>query len=109
MNARVLNLHIDRLVVEGLPQAEQRRFAGALERRLRELAQSEVGGGIADQFTRNARKTIAALDAGQLRPGATAEQAAAQVVHSIRRSIRGNGQSAGAQTNPSGGEARNHV
>jgi hypothetical protein len=102
-----LHLRIDRMVVEGLPEAGQRRFAGALERRLREMARS----GLADEFTGNTRKRIAALDAGQLRPGATAEQAAAQVADSIRRSLGapGNGMAASDQGNTRGGEARKHV
>ncbi|MGB6691940.1 MAG: hypothetical protein WBE76_29200, partial [Terracidiphilus sp.] len=82
-----LRLHIDRIVVEGLPEAGQRQFASALEAQLRELA----GSGIADGFSGNTRKRIQSLDAGQLRPGATPAQAAAQVANSIRQSIGMNG------------------
>jgi hypothetical protein len=113
-----LHLHIDRIVVEGLSQVGQRRFASALEAQLRTMAESETGeGDLLNQFTRSTRKRIPALSAGQLRPGASPEQAAAQVVRSIRQSIGGGGQ--GARSNgqrtrvitqqSSGGEARNHA
>lgn len=112
-----LHLHIDRIVVEGLSQAGQRRFAGALEAQLRAMTEGETGeGDLLNQFTRSTRKRIPALNAGQLRPGASPEQAAAQVVRSIRQSIgsgqgaRANGQRTRVITQQSsGGEARNHV
>jgi hypothetical protein len=92
MKTRTLHLNIDRIVVEGLSPADQRRFASALESRLRAMADS----GIADHFTRNTRKRIAALNVGQLRPGATAAQAADQVTASILQSIAPNGQPSSA-------------
>jgi hypothetical protein len=109
-----LHLHIDRIVVEGLPESGQRRFMRALEAQLHELAD----GGIADAFTRNTRKRIQALNAGQLRAGATPEQAAAQVVRSIRQGVFTNGQAvsaarssiaSSARMEASGGEARHNV
>jgi hypothetical protein len=102
-----LHLHIDRIVVEGLPEAGHRQFRSALETQLRDLAES----GIADRFSANARKRIQSLDAGKLRPGATPAQAAAQVAKAIRQGIGMNSQSAGAARvgATSGGEAHTHV
>ena len=116
-----LHLEIDRIVVEGLPESGQRRFVRALEAQLHELAES----GIADSFTRNMRKRVQELNAGQLRPGATPEQAAAQVARSIRQSVFPAGQAArqtdspalsprpsmasSAQITTSGSKARHHV
>lgn len=107
---KALHLHIDRIVVEGLSESGQRRFARALEAQLHALAES----GIADSFTRTTRKRIQSLEVGQLRPGATPEQAAAQVIRSIRQSVFKQTQTAhAARSNvsmkPSGGEARNHA
>jgi hypothetical protein len=111
---KVLHLHIDRIVVEGLSESGQRRFARVLESQLRTLAES----GIAGEFTRNTRKRLQALEVGQLRPGATPEQAAAQVVRSIRQSVFGKTQTAGAArlsaaapapVEPGGGEAHRHA
>jgi hypothetical protein len=81
-----LHLAIDRVVVEGLPASGQRRFVRAVEERLRELARS----GIAEAFARDTRSRIQSLSAGQLRPGATPDQAALQVVNSIRQSLGAN-------------------
>ena len=78
-----LHLDIDRVVVEGLSKSGQRRFARALEAQLQQLAES----GITDAFTSNLRKRIDTLNAGQLHPRATPEQAAAQVARSIRQSV----------------------
>jgi hypothetical protein len=100
-----LHLHIDRIVVEGLPEAGARQFRSALEAQLRELAES----GIADRFSGNVRKRIQSLDAGQLRPGATPAQAAAQIAKSIRQGIGMNSRSAARAGATSGGEARTHV
>jgi hypothetical protein len=114
---KALHLHIDRIVVEGLSESGQRRFARVLESQLQALAES----GIADHFTRNTRKRLQALDVGQLRAGATAEQAAAQVIRSIRQSVFGKGQAgqteqaarpsvaASAPMKSGGGEARTHA
>jgi hypothetical protein len=78
-----LYLHINRIVVDGLPESGQRRFVRALEAELRQLAES----GMADGSRRSMRQRIQALAAGQLRPGATPEQAAAQVARSIRQGV----------------------
>lgn len=111
---KALHLHIDRIVVDGLPASGQRRFARALEAQLQALAES----GIADNFTRNTRKRLQALEVSQMRPGATPEQAAAQVVRSIRQSVFSKSQSAGAarpsvaahsRVKSGGGEAQTHA
>lgn len=86
---KTLHLHIDRIVVEGLPATSQRQFESALKQQLREWAR----GGIADQFQGNTRRRIASLSAGPLRPGATPAQAAARIVGSIGRGISGKGPS----------------
>ena len=102
-----LYLHIDRIVVEGLPAAAQRQFVSSLEEKLREFAES----GVADEFPGNMRKRMQSLSAGQLRPGATPAQAATQVVQSIRQNIgaRGPRNGFGPVRSSSGGEARKHV
>jgi hypothetical protein len=74
-----LLLHIDRIVVDGLSVAEQRRFSTALEAQLRALF--EPGG------LHASNGAIRSLSAGTLRPGTTARQAAAQVADSIRQGI----------------------
>jgi hypothetical protein len=88
MTTRALHVHIDRIVVEGLPASGQARFTRALEGRLREMAES----GLAAGFKGGTRKRIAGLSAGELRPGATAEQAAAQVAGAIGRAVTGAGE-----------------
>lgn len=114
MGVSNLHLHIDRIVVEGLPESGQRRFRRALEAQLQELAES----GIADGFEGNLRKHIKALNTGQLRSGATPEQAAAQVARSIRQSVFENqpafstarpSKAAHSTAKISGGEARHDV
>jgi hypothetical protein len=104
---KAVYLHIDRIVIDGLPEIEQRRFAGALEERLRAWAQS----GAAGWFAGDARMRISTLDAGQLRPDVTASQAAMQVVRSIEKSVDARGRSGGSRglATSSGGEARGHV
>ncbi|MGH9606920.1 MAG: hypothetical protein ACRD3N_14615 [Terracidiphilus sp.] len=103
---KAVHLHIGRVVIEGLPEARQRQFARALEERLQEWAAS----GAANVFNGGARVRIPALDAGQLKPGATAAQAARQVVDSIARRVSAHRQSGSpASTNASRGEAHRHV
>jgi hypothetical protein len=86
---KTLHLHIDRIVVEGLPEKSQRQFESDLKQQLREWALA----GIADQFRGNTRQRISSLSAGTLRPGATAAQAAARIVGSMGRGISGKGTS----------------
>jgi hypothetical protein len=75
-----VHLHIDRIVVHGMPRTEGRRLAIALEGKLRQWAES----GMAGVVPGDAPRAIPSLDAGQLRPGATPAQAAAQIVQAIR-------------------------
>lgn len=92
MSKRVLHLHIDRVVVEGLPASRQQEFVRALRSRLSAMAD----GGVADALTGSAARKITNLNAGTLHPNATADQAANKVVSAIGRSVAG------------GGEARHH-
>jgi hypothetical protein len=104
---KLLHLHIDRIVVEGLPEAGQRQFASALRAQLREFAES----GIANQFSGRVRRKIASLNAGQLRAGTTPSQAAMQVVQALRQNIGAKGSSNrfGGVKNSRGGEAHKHA
>jgi hypothetical protein len=72
MNDRVLHLHIDRIVVEGVPASGQQKFVRALEGRTTEWAEVGVPLGLLAQ----ARQRIAAVKAGQLRRGASPDQVA---------------------------------
>jgi hypothetical protein len=78
MSRRTFHLHIDRLVVNGVPAHSQSRFVRALETQLTKLASE----GTHEAFGHDRR--IASLDAGVLRAGATPEQAAAQVSAALR-------------------------
>ncbi|HUB00403.1 MAG TPA: hypothetical protein VMA34_18875 [Terracidiphilus sp.] len=103
---RAVHLHIDRIVVEGLPEARQLQFAGALEKQLRAWAASQAAEGIASHG-----QPIPTLDAGLLKPDATARQAAMQVVNSIARRVGGGepkSQSQGS-AHSRAGEVRGHV
>ena len=82
---RALHLHIDRLVVEGIPAQGRQRFLGALESQLTKLASE----GLRDALAGGRKRRIAALDAGVLRAGATPEQAAAQVTAALRNGLAG--------------------
>jgi hypothetical protein len=94
-----VHLHIDRLVVEGLPEAQQRQFARSLEQQLRAWAVSGV--------TRNSRVRVQTLSAGILKPGATASEAASQVIHSLTHRLGGSAHSGPAK--PGVGKAPRHV
>jgi len=87
MNSRALHLHIDRLVVDGLPAQGKQRFVRALEAQLTRLAQD----GMPTAFAVGRARRIASLDAGPMRAGATPEQAAAQVTAALRGSLAGKG------------------
>ncbi len=103
---KTIHLHIDRIVIDGLPHTSRQQLVSALEAGLREWAETEIDG----QFNVSARKRIQSLEAGQLRPGATPAQAAAQIVQSIRQGANGrvgDGQSnAGRVGNPRQSGAR---
>lgn len=81
-----LHLHIDRIVVDGLPAGSQRRFVRALEQQISEAAASLP---LAAMTSRRLRT----LHAGTLRPGSTPEQAAAQVVRRLMQSLSATGES----------------
>jgi hypothetical protein len=104
----MIHLHIDRLVVEGLPASAEKRFVQALEAELRQLAKSggANGGSALDALMggsmRNVRKRVQAIDAGQLRPGATPEQAAARLVGSIRGRVSSPQTTRGGRANRNG-------
>jgi hypothetical protein len=95
-----VHLHIDRIAVDGLSAVEQRQFARALETKLRALAMAD---GIADGGDRN----LGLVNAGVLRRGTSANQAAAQVVDAIRARLS-RGSKAGQPSGSRGGEARSH-
>jgi len=87
MSRRTLHLHINRLVVNGLPAHSERRFVRALEAQLTKLASE----GMKEAFGRDQGRRIASLDAGVLRAGTTPEQAAAQVTAALRGGLAGRG------------------
>jgi hypothetical protein len=110
MSARILHLHIDRIVVDGMPASAQQRFMLALRGGLNEMAEN----GIPPQISAS-RRRIGSLDAGCLSSGATAEQAASQVLQAIRQNLMGSHASAartsgsnGASARTSGTEAKNN-
>ncbi|MGB0063869.1 MAG: hypothetical protein WBP85_05430 [Terracidiphilus sp.] len=109
---KAVHLHIDRIAVEGLDEMGQRQFARTLEEHLHAWAASQAASGIAA----NAHVQIPSLDAGMLRPGATARQAAAQVVNSLARRLGANGRGGHSPSeqnhrpvNASGKGAQRHV
>jgi len=87
MNSRVLHLHIDRLVVDGIAAQGKQRFVRALEAQLTRLAQDGLPAALAGGRVRR----IGQLDAGPMRAGSTPEQAAAQVTAALRGSLAGKG------------------
>ena len=84
MSVRSLNLHIDRIAVDGLSESARKGFPAALERSLRELDAGSLAG-----TAGASRRRISGLDAGQVPSGATADQAARKVVDGIRRTLSG--------------------
>ena len=87
MNSRALHIHINRMVVEGLPARAQQGFVRALEKQLGQMACD----GLPAAFYGATSRRIATLDAGRLGPGATPEEAAAQVTAALRSGIAGKG------------------
>ena len=104
---KAVQLQIGKIVVDGLPEGRQRQFARSLEAQLRAWAASGALSGIAG----NTHVKIPALNAGLMKPGATASQAARQVVNSIARGLGASGQRGNARgpANAGGREARGHV
>jgi len=103
---RTVHVHIDRIAVDGLDETAQRQFAHSLQEQLRAWAASGAANGVA----LNALK-IPALDAGMIKPGATAPQAAAQVINAVARrlGVNANGSHAPRAVNAGGKGARGHV
>jgi hypothetical protein len=87
MNSRALHIHIQRMVVEGLPAHGQQRFVRALETQLTKMASN----GFANAFTGSGARRIATLDAGRLGANATPEQAAGQATAALRNRLAGKG------------------
>jgi hypothetical protein len=83
-----LHIHIDRLVVDGLPRSQQRQFVRALEAQLEtqlpQLASQAFASGRSSQ-------RIARVSAGPMRTGTTPERAAIQVASALRGAISGKG------------------
>ena len=83
MGVKRVEVHIDRLMVDGLPAGERAAFVQALEERLRGVAMDAARQGMTES------RRIAKVDAGVLRAGAGAEKAAEQVAESLRRPLMG--------------------
>jgi len=75
-----IHLHIDRIVVRGMARADGRRFAIALEEKLRQWAEN----GLAGVAPSDQHRAISSLNVGRLRPRSTPAQAATQVVQAIQ-------------------------
>ncbi len=91
MNSKALHIHIDRLVVEGLPAGSQRQFVAALETQLSthlpQLAEPAFSRGESQSFPR--------VNAGEMRAGSTPERAAAQITTALRGAITAGGTTRG--------------
>jgi hypothetical protein len=83
-----LHIHIDRLVIDGLPPRQQRQFVRALEAQLEsqlpQLASQAFSSGRTSQ-------RIARVNAGPMRMETTPERAATQVASALRGAIAGKG------------------
>ncbi len=82
MSSRALHLHIDRIVVAGLPASAQQRFVQALKSGLTEMAENGIPPGLSV-----GKRRISFLDAGQLPRGASGERAAGQVLRAIQQNL----------------------
>jgi hypothetical protein len=106
MGMKSLHMTIDRIVVDGLPASGRHRFVGALQQRLRDAAQN----GISEEFGRDADKRVQSLNAGRLRPKATPDEAAQQVVNAIRQHLGADGGSGPfSGSRRGGGEGKGNV
>jgi hypothetical protein len=76
-----VHIHLDRLLVEGLPAGEKQAFLRALEERMRALAADVATEGM------NRSQRIVKVDAGVMRGLGGAETAAGQVVKAVRRAL----------------------
>jgi hypothetical protein len=82
MSSRVVHLHVDRIVVDGLPASAQQRFIKALKSGLTEMAENGIPPGLSV-----GKRSISSLDAGQLPRGASGERAAGQVLRAIQQNL----------------------
>lgn len=85
VSTRILHLHIDRLVVDGLPASSKASFVRALEGQLTTLAEAHAE----TVFTQPSHRIDRPLTQ-VMQPRATAEQAAAQVAGLISHSLSNN-------------------
>ena len=84
MNSRVLHLHIERIVVEGMAASAQHNFVASLERELTQMASQSL-----QPVLSGTNRRIASINAGVMRSGNSAEHAAQQVVQAIQAKISG--------------------
>jgi hypothetical protein len=93
MSKRIVHIHIERLVVDGIDARGQQRFVRALEAQLAESARGAVAVGVfaGDGVMRR----IGRVDAGEMRAGTTPEHAAGQVAKAVGTAIEGRGRSRG--------------
>jgi hypothetical protein len=87
----VLRIGIDRVTLHGFARADQRRFAQSLQTKLTELAAFHRNH---DWSTAGQRLRIRSLDAGRLRAGASAEDAARQIATALFAELTGRGKGA---------------
>jgi hypothetical protein len=87
MSSRTIHLHIDRMVVQGLPPHAQQRFVRAIEKQLAHMVEAQAPQGLAAGGSRR----IASLDAGRLPRGASPEQAARQITAALHGQLAGKG------------------
>jgi hypothetical protein len=83
-----LRIGIDRVTLYGFVGTDRRRFARSLEAKLAELAAAHRDH---DWSAGARRRHICSLDAGELRAGASAEQAARQIATALFATLIGQG------------------
>jgi hypothetical protein len=86
-----LRIGIERVTLHGFTRADQRRFTRSLETSLAEMAAAHRDH---DWGPLGRRLHIRSLDAGRLRPGASAEAAARQVARALFDQLTGRRRSA---------------
>ncbi|MDQ6775594.1 MAG: hypothetical protein M3071_05085 [Actinomycetota bacterium] len=82
MSPGSVHFEIRRITLNGYSPAQRTRFVDSLQAQLTEL-------GKGDGWPRAGRRTVRALDAGTLKPGASPEAAAAQVAATLRSALTG--------------------
>ena len=85
MSSRTVHIHIDRMVVQGLPAHAQQRFVRALEKQLAQMVEAQAPHGFASGGSRR----ISSFDAGRLPRGASPEQAARQITAALHGQLAG--------------------